>query len=125
MVEYEGSSWVCTEPARGIEPPRGPWELLAKKGDDGRPGQNARFGVGGGGSALGVEDEGIMVGSFPTLDFVGPGVSVAQSGAKAIVTFDGRTAGRWEALMAPGITNPPEPLITPDGTDWVYVFIGA
>jgi hypothetical protein len=33
------------------------------------------------------------------------------------------SSGRWEVLMAPGLTNPPDPLVTPDGTDWVYVFV--
>lgn len=44
-------------------------------------------------SALAIEDEGIAVGQFPTLDFAGAAVSVAQVGAKAVVTITGGGGG--------------------------------
>ena len=31
--------------------------------------------------------------------------------------------GRWEVVMAPGVTAPPEPVETVDGSDWVYGWV--
>ena len=30
------------------------------------------------------------------------------------------TSGRWEVLMTDAITDPPDPLLNEDGTDWLY-----
>jgi hypothetical protein len=47
---------------------------------------------------------------------------LAQSGCTNVVTDSSisATGGSREVLMAPGVT-PPEPILTPDGKDWIYV----
>lgn len=35
----------------------------------------------------------------------------------------GGASGRWEVLMASGITDPPDPVVSTDGTNWLYGFV--
>lgn len=39
------------------------------------------------------------------------------------VVAGGALTGRWEVMMTDGISSPPEPMTTEDGTDWLYAFI--
>jgi hypothetical protein len=90
------------------------------------------IGGGGGGSAITAKDEGTTLTTAATsFDFVGAGVTATNTGGAVTVTVPGATAspddirdaGRWEVVMTPGITDPPEPVWTPDGTDYVYAWI--
>ena len=38
-------------------------------------------------------------------------------------TLQDIVGGRWEVMMTDGISLPPEPMTTEDGTDWLYAFI--
>lgn len=52
--------------------------------------------------------------------------AIEELAAAAAATLDPaevRDAGRWEIVMTPGITDPPEPVWTPDGTDFVYAWV--
>jgi hypothetical protein len=87
----------------------------------------------GGGSAITVEDEGsALATAATTVNFVGAGVTASGTGATKTVTIPGggsvsadhvRDAGRWELVMTPGLTDPPEPVWSPDGTDYVYAWV--
>lgn len=84
------------------------------------------------GSSLTINDEGTPLASAATsLDFVGAGVVASGATAAKTVTIAGvteasvRDAGRWEVLMSDGITSPPEPVWSDDGTDWLYGWVAA
>lgn len=85
--------------------------------------------VGGGGSALTIKDEGGALATAATsIDFVGAGVVASGTGAAKTVTIAGVTAAAISALgfvgpilMTDGISSPPEPLTTEDGTDYLYM----
>jgi hypothetical protein len=87
---------------------------------------------GGSGSALTIEDEGTpLATAATTLDFVGAGVTATGAGAEKTITIPGVTAADLAALgvvgaivMTPGITDPPEPVWTPAGDDYVYAPLG-
>lgn len=49
----------------------------------------------------------------------------AAWGDASMTADDVRDAGRWELVMVPGITDPPEPVLTPDGSDWVYGWVSS
>jgi hypothetical protein len=55
----------------------------------------------------------------------GQGGWTVPPGSGGVTEEDVRDAGRWEVLMTPGITSPPEPVWTPDGTDYVYVWVSG
>lgn len=38
------------------------------------------------------------------------------------VIANGALSGRWEVMMADGISSPPEPVANEDGVDWLYGF---
>jgi hypothetical protein len=88
-------------------------------------------GGGGGGSAITAKDEGTTLTTAATsFDFVGAGVTATNTGGAVTVTVTAAgspTAAQIAALgfvgpilMTDGITNPPEPLWTEDGTDYLY-----
>lgn len=52
-VEHHGSSYVATAPSMDAEPPSGPWDLMAAKGEDAKPGKNGPGQVIGGVTVLG------------------------------------------------------------------------
>lgn len=70
----------------------------------------------GGIDALAV-DAAVGVGSLRT---IGTGALQASAGDHAHVAAD-----RWEVVMSPGLTNPPEPLTNEAGDDWLYVAVPA
>jgi hypothetical protein len=85
----------------------------------------------GGGSAITAKDEGTTLTTAATsFDFVGAGVTATNTGGAVTVTVTAAgspTAAQIAALgfvgpilMTDGITNPPEPLWTEDGTDYLY-----
>jgi hypothetical protein len=89
------------------------------------------IGGGGGGSAITAKDEGTTLTTAATsFDFVGAGVTATNTGGAVTVTVTAAgspTAAQIAALgfvgpilMTDGITNPPEPLWTEDGTDYLY-----
>jgi hypothetical protein len=45
--------------------------------------------------------------------------------ALVVSTTAVQNAGRWEVLMTDGITSPPEPVWSDDGTDWLYGWVAA
>ena len=45
VVEHSGSSWVATVTTRNDAPPSGAWDLVARKGRDGAPGQRGPQGM--------------------------------------------------------------------------------
>lgn len=47
-------------------------------------------------------------------------VLTTVSGKATWAPATGGSGGRWEVLMADGVTSPPEPLWNEDGTDWLY-----
>jgi hypothetical protein len=92
------------------------------------------IGGGGGGSAITAKDEGTTLTTAATsFDFVGAGVTATNTGGAVTVTVTAAgspTAAQIAALgfvgpilMTDGITNPPEPLWTEDGTDYLYADI--
>lgn len=77
-----------------------------------------------GGAALTVKEEGVnLTTAAASIDFVGVGLTATNVGTAVTVTADIENAGRWEIVMTPGITSPPEPVWTPDGSDYVYAWV--
>lgn len=100
VVQFEGSSYVTVTRIRGKRPDTGqPWELMAKRGEDGRSifrlGGGGGSGGGGGGSALAVLDEGGNLDSaVVAIDFVGAGVTATETSDHHIeVNIPGGGAG--------------------------------
>jgi hypothetical protein len=99
-------------------------------------------------SGFTVKDEGVALTTKASLlDFVGAGVVASGTTGDKTITIDGvprgaaggdlagtypnptiaagviEGAGRWEVLMAPSVTSPPDPIFTPDGDDWLYGWV--
>lgn len=99
-VESEGSSYVAIRSNVDERPPSPSWQLLARRGEkgfagigaDGQPGAAGPPGPAGppGTNTVDVEDEGVGLGSFTTLDFVGAGVTASDAGGgTALITIPG------------------------------------
>lgn len=63
---------------------------------------------------------GVLGGTYPDPDFAVDMATQAELDAIAAMI---PPAGHWEIVMASGITDPPDPVTTPDGSDWVYGFV--
>jgi len=74
-----------------------------------------------GGSVASVTDGTITVTGVHSFVFPTSEVTELASGVAQIVV--GLAAGKWEIVMTPGVTGPPEPVWTPDGTDYVYAWV--
>lgn len=114
-----------------LDPPTGNYaSLVAWVTQDGTGGWDLTLAAGGGGSfawdggttpspdtTAGVTVRYI----FETVDGGANWVGNLVGGSAA----DVQDAGRWEVIMAPGVTSPPDPVQTPDGDDWVYGWVSA
>lgn len=53
---------------------------------------------------------------------IAPAAGVATGYSRGDHTH-GTPAGRYEVLMASGVTDPPDPVVSTDGADWLYGFV--
>lgn len=53
------------------------------------------------------------------------GFLAGGSGSGSVTEEDVRDAGRWEVLMADGVSSPPDPLTNEAGTDWLYGWVSG
>lgn len=77
-----------------------------------------------------LPEPGLTQAEHDALDAAGHGSGAATDGQ--VLTADGAGGAAWEAipagggggsgevLMQDGVSNPPQPLTTEDGTDWLY-----
>lgn len=113
VVEDHGSSWRCLVATTGNPPPLLPaesnqwWELVAAKGDPGAIGARGFIGPTGPqgppGGNLAFEDEGVPLGTAPTVDFVGAGVTASIAAGVATVTIPGGSS--FGSPVAVGLAN--------------------
>lgn len=74
-----------------------------------------------GAASLIVKDEGTTLTSAATsINFVGSGVTVTNTGGDVTATIPGATSTTGELLMQDGVTAPPVPIENEARSDWLY-----
>lgn len=74
-------------------------------------------GSGSSGGYTSVQDEGVGLTARTVLDFAGIGVTATDDATNSRTLV---TVSAVELLMTNGVTSPPVPVTTEDGTDWLY-----
>ena len=67
-----------------------------------------------------ITAEDITAGSVGTDALADASVTVPKLAADVLALIAAATIPRREVLMATGVTDPPDPLVSSDGADWLY-----